>query len=339
MTGLAGAAAALIYGGNWIVAIVGFFAYLALLFLLESTGKHQWPNFFVQVLSGALAAGVAAGLHLVDPGIDASSVVIAIIIIMMAGMTSTGALQDAVAGYYMNGLGRIFEAILNTIGLIAGVRLGMVLADLAGITVPIDAQASMGQFPLPTMMLAAAFVSLGSGIVLQNPLRVVVPTTLLAMAVYAVFAWAAAGPYGQMWARAVAAAVAGFIIVIYTRILKAPASTFALGSFIVLLPGTLLYQGLWGSTLLSVESAQYFVSALVAALALASGLLVGEYLAVMLLGHLRVVRNKIFSPVFGVKAANHMMSGQRGATVSSQTGLLPVIEPPKKNVDAGKSHY
>ncbi|WP_262925538.1 threonine/serine exporter family protein [Kocuria atrinae] len=50
------------------------------------------------------------------PTRDPTSVVISIIIIMMAGMASTSAVQDTITGHYMHGLGRIYEGLVNTAG-------------------------------------------------------------------------------------------------------------------------------------------------------------------------------------------------------------------------------
>ena len=54
----------------------------------------------------------------------------------LAGLSSISAVQDAVTGWYVTAAGRILEALMLTVGLVAGVRVGLLLADVMGLTSP-----------------------------------------------------------------------------------------------------------------------------------------------------------------------------------------------------------
>lgn len=105
------------------------------------------------------------------PPADPSIVVIAVIIVMLAGMTTTGGVQDAITGWCLTGARRIVEAVTNTVGLMKALHLWI-------------------------MLIAAAFVALAFSVVAQNPVRTLAPTALLSSAVYAVDVAAARAGYG-----------------------------------------------------------------------------------------------------------------------------------------------
>lgn len=266
------------------------------------------------IAAGVLATAAAAAMRLLDPDVDPTSVVISIIIIMMAGMASTSAVQDTITGHYMHGLGRIYEGLVNTAGLVVGVRLGAGLFSALGVPLPVTNDVSMASIPLWLMLIAAAFVAVGNGIILQSPARVVFPTATLAMLVYAVYAALSTGQGADAWARGAAAFTAGIGTAILPRWVKAPSSAMSITSFLVLLPGTLLYQGIWGSSLSGGQALYYLSSAFIAALSLAAGLMVGQYVGVVVLNALKVVRNRIFTPVFSSLASNHPLTRRGGAT-------------------------
>jgi Putative threonine/serine exporter len=89
-----------------------------------------------------VAVLAAIAVDLVDPGIDPSRVVVSVIIVGLAGMTWTGAVQDALTGSYVTAAGRFFEASVNTAGLIVGIKLGMLIADRSGVDLAITANVS-----------------------------------------------------------------------------------------------------------------------------------------------------------------------------------------------------
>ena len=307
--GAAGASAALIFGGDWLVMLAAFVANVVLDYLFGVLGRHKWPTFFMQTVAGVIAVLVAVLVHLTDPTVNSSLVVVAVIIVMLAGMTTTGGVQDAITGWYVTALGRIFEAVMNTIGLIVGIAFGNLVAAHLGIHLAISASVSMGPLWLPVILLASAFAAIGFSFVAQNPPRIIVPTALLAAIGYAVYTAASAANLGAVWPNAVAAFVIGLIAVVYTQWLKAPAAAFAVCAILPLLPGVALYQGLLG-----LNGFSALVTALGIALALAGGLTFGEYIASVAWRQMRIVENHFFAPLFATPFATQRdKSRTRGA--------------------------
>jgi uncharacterized membrane protein YjjP (DUF1212 family) len=302
-TGFAGANAALVFGGGWLVMLAAFVANVVLDYLLGVLARHNWLSFFLQALAGCSAVLAAAIVHVINPTTDPSRVVVSVIIVMLAGMTSTGAVQDALTGWYLTALGRIFEAVMNTVGLLVGVAFGLLVADRLAIALSVTPNVSMSSLPLPVMMLASAFVAIGFSFVAQNPLRIIAPTALLAAIGYAVFDAASAAQLGIVWSSAAAAIVVGIFAIPCTQWFKAPAAAFAICAILPLLPGLSLYKGLAAIMYPPESGIGPLVTALSIALALAGGLTFGEYVGIALWHRLRLVEDRFLAPLFAQPSA------------------------------------
>jgi uncharacterized membrane protein YjjB (DUF3815 family) len=278
--------------------LAAFAANLMLDYLLGVVTRHNWLVFYTQALAGCAGVLVAAGVHVIDPTIDPSQVVVSVIIVMLAGMTSTGGVQDAITGWYLTALGRIFEAVMNTVGLLAGVAFGLLVADHIGVNLSVTANVSTGSLQLPVILLASAFVAIGFSFVAQNPPRIIVPTGILAVIGYAVFDAASTAHLGIEWSSAAAAFVVGFMAIPCTQWLKAPAAAFAVCALLPLLPGLRLYQGLSATAQSSGSAVGTLVTALSVALALAGGLTFGQYLGIVSWRMVHPVENRFFAPLF-----------------------------------------
>src|SRR5699024_10552595 len=75
----------------------------------------------------------------VSISVSPSIVVVSCIIVQLAGLSSISAVQDAVTGWYVTAAGRMLETLMLTVGLVAGVRGGLLLADMVGADVSVSA--------------------------------------------------------------------------------------------------------------------------------------------------------------------------------------------------------
>lgn len=279
LAGSAGAAAAIMFGGDGRAAVAAFLANVALAWLLPRLGGRGWPVFYLQMVAGLLGQLTAAALTVLDPGVDASVVVIAVLLIMFAGMTTTGAVKDAVTGWELTATGRLLEALVNTTGLVVGIQAGLLMSDRLGVHITLDADVARADLPLWGLVVAGAFVGGAFSLVAQSAPRVAFASAALAAANWLVFAFATeqAG-LGAAWASGLAATFAGVCGVLLARRLRACVDGFAVASVVPLMPGILLYQGLWQLGTDGPGAAQSLVGAGATALALAVGLTFGEYL-------------------------------------------------------------
>lgn len=296
-TGAAGSMASVLFGGGPIVAMAAFLVNLVVDWLFTVLFRRGWPSFFVQAVVGVLAVAVAAVLQALTPETSPAVVVVAVIIVALAGMTSTGAVQDAITGWYINAAGRIFEGITNTAGLVAGVQFGRLALHLLGLPLSISQNVGIGTFPLPVVLVAAALVALGFGIASQTPPLAFIPTALLASLSYATFS-VLIPVAGTIWGAAGAAFLAGLVAVAVTNRLRLPTTAVATCAILPMLPGLQLYQGLLELSGQQPQPEPSLVAAVGTALALAAGTSFGEYCGVIVWRALRVVAGLAFVPLF-----------------------------------------
>lgn len=278
------AAVALMIGGNALMAVFAG----VITALVDRVGrllnKRALPFFFQQVLGGALATGAALVLvasNLLPDQTRPTMVVAAAITVLLSGLSVVSTVQDAITGYNVTAAGRTIEVSLMTAGLIAGVvlalnvavGLGMPPQELADPLVP-----SALRLPLQTLAggAAAGCFALASY------------ATRRAVLVAAVAGGAGAGGYsalllagvGPIAGSAVAATVIGFSGGVISRRLRIPPLVVAVSGMVPLLPGLATYRGLFE---LAVERSFLGLSTLMVAasvaLALAAGVVLGEYLA------------------------------------------------------------
>ena len=299
--GFAGGSAGLIFGGNWLVVLTAFAANVLLDYLFGLLTRRQWPVFFIQLVAGFIGVLAALAAHTIDAHANPSIVVIAVIIVMLAGMTTTGAIQDAITGWYMTGIGRILEAVTNTVGLIAGVKLGLILSDRIGVKLAITASVSQRTLQLWVMLIAAALIAIGFSFAAQNPRRIIPPVALLSAAAYAVDVAGVRGNYGPIWSAAAASFLAGAVAVAYGHRWKVATTAAATCAILPMLPGVQLYQGLTQST----HQLTTLVTAAATALALGGGMIFGEYIGTVVRRLFRLADDPFYTPLFADPIALH----------------------------------
>ena len=102
--------------------------------------RQRLPAFYQQVAGAFVAMAVAIGLYAVHAPVKPSLVVAAGIIMLLAGIALTGAVQDALTGYYVTAAARSLEAMLLSGGIIAGHQPRHQLGIKLGLPVAVDAQ-------------------------------------------------------------------------------------------------------------------------------------------------------------------------------------------------------
>ncbi|WP_278259870.1 threonine/serine exporter family protein [Nocardioides convexus] len=101
--------------------------------------RRRLPGFYQQVAGGVVATVLAAlGTRLAEPWVhlNASLVVTANIVMLLAGIGFMGAIQDALSGFFVTGGARVLEAVLATAGILAGVSGGLSLCSRVGLEIP-----------------------------------------------------------------------------------------------------------------------------------------------------------------------------------------------------------
>jgi len=246
--------------------------------------RRALPFFFQQVVGGALATGGAlalVGSGLLPDEVRPTAAVAAAITVLLSGMTLVSTVQDAITGYNVTAAGRTIEVSMMTAGLIAGVVLALNVAvklglPSAGLAEPIAPSAL--RLPLQTVAggAAAACFALAS---YATPRAVLIAGVAGATGAGGYSALTLAG-FGQIGSSAVAATAIGFAGGLISRRLRIPPLVVAVSGMVPLLPGLATYRALYElaieRTLTGLPTLMFAASI---ALALAAGVVLGEYLA------------------------------------------------------------
>jgi uncharacterized membrane protein YjjP (DUF1212 family) len=302
--GVMAAGVAVQLGGDVVVALLAALAALLIDRLQVRIARRRLPAFYQQVAGGGAATLVAVGAAVLDEqlglDLDVSLVVTANIVMLLAGIGFMGALQDALTGFYITAGARITEAILSTAGIIAGVSGGLSLAYAVGVGLPTVEPGATGIQGLGLAAAGSAVAAAAFAFSSYSPKRALVPVALVA-AVAMVISQSIQQPgIGRAWSVAIAALFVGLVGYAVSSRLKVPPLIVVVSAVVPMLPGIAIYRGL---SLLGEGSRRDTSLGLVAligaasvALALAAGVILGEYLAQPLAREARRVESRLAGP-------------------------------------------
>ncbi len=294
---------ALMLGGGPIVVLVAMLAAICIDRLQLLMTRRRLPGFYQQVAGGVVAAVLAAlGTRLAEPWVhlNASLVVTANIVMLLAGIGFMGAIQDALSGFFVTGGARVLEAVLATAGIIAGVSGGLSLAARVGLEIPRLVMPRFDLVGVTTAALGGAIAAAAFAFASYAPLRTLAPVAVLGGGAIAVTESIAQAGFGRPWAVGVAAFGIGLFGYTVGRRFRVPPLVVVVSAVVPLLPGLSIYRGLF---LLGEEGGQQVAQGLLAmvtaasvAISLAAGVILGEYVAQPVVREARRVEARLAGP-------------------------------------------
>ena len=293
--GVMGAGVGLLVGGDWVVTLIAFVAAVGVDLLQRQMSRRRLPGFYQQVAGGLLATLIAVTTVAAGVDVDPSRVVTAGIILLLAGINFLGAIQDALTGFPLTAGARILEAILATSGVIAGVSGGITVGRMLGVDLGRLNPGFTSFSDLPVMALGAAITAGAFAFAAYAPLRSLVPIALIAGVAEVVFYTTFDRGLGVAWASAMASVLIGLVSYAVAAQVRVPPLVIVVSSIVPLLPGLSIYRGLYllsegGNGLLSM------INAAAIAIALASGVIFGEYIAQPLKREARRLEGRLSGP-------------------------------------------
>ncbi|GAA5109115.1 threonine/serine exporter family protein [Alloalcanivorax gelatiniphagus] len=293
------AAVGVFLGGGLVVAVVAAVAAVLIDRVQLVMARRRLPFFYLQVAGGTIATLLAAAVAASPVEVDPSVVVTANIILLLAGIGLMGAVQDALTGFYLTASARLIEAMMATAGIIAGVALGISVADGLGLElgqlVPGKASAS----DLPAILGGAAVSAAAFSVASYAPRRAVLPVGLITGVAALISQAVSVSGFGRAAAAGAAAFFIGLVAYAVAGRVRVPPLVVAVPAIVPFLPGLSIYRGL---TFLA--DGGFFVSqgifalmtAMSVAIALASGVILGEYVAQPLKREARRLENRLAGP-------------------------------------------
>ncbi|MGX7825598.1 threonine/serine ThrE exporter family protein [Actinokineospora sp. 24-640] len=245
--------------------------------------KRALPFFFQQLVGGALATGGALALLAggLLPGARATVLVGAAITVLLSGLSVVSTVQDAISGYNVTAAGRAMEVSLMTAGLIAGVVLALNISVALGMPyLPLADALPQTALRLPVQALAGAAAAgcfALASYATPRALLIAAAAGGLGAAVHGVLRL---GGIGLISASAGAAIAVGFAGGLVARRLRMPVLIVAVSGMVPLLPGLTTYRALYELAIAkSTAGIPTLMTAAAIALALAAGVVLGEFLA------------------------------------------------------------
>jgi uncharacterized membrane protein YjjP (DUF1212 family) len=294
--GVTGAGIGILLGGGLLVIAIAFVAAAGVDVLKRHMSRRRLPTFYQQVAGGLLATLLAVGAAATDLEIDPSLVVTASIIMLLAGIGFMGAIQDALSGFYITGGARITEALLATAGIIAGVSGGLTVGGMLGVELGRLQPGAAGWQALPIVTFGAALTAAAFAFASYAPLRSLLPIAAIAAFGEAVWYLLYVQDAGPAWSAATAAIMIGVVSYSVAGRVRVPPLVVVVPGIVPLLPGLSIYRAL---ALMS-EGDSYGIVAMVTAagiaIALASGVILGEYIAQPLRREVRRLEGRLAGP-------------------------------------------
>ena len=298
---LVGTGAAFLLGGGLLVVAAAFVATFFVDLLTGRLARTRISVFYQTLAGGAIGPIVAAVVHFLDPTANSSLVVVATIIMLLAGVTSFGAVQDVLSGFYVTGTARVLEALLITGGLVAGVAGTTMLLARFGLVLDITPYVAPTLEEIPLQLAASVVIIVGFALAVEVPPRAIWAVSVLGIVAYLVYASGLAADVGVAWAAGTAALVVGVLSAVASRVVRTPPLPLVVSALVPLVPGLILFRGLLELSAGSIDGLLSMLEAASVAVALAAGALLGQYLVQNTLGPARRIQRRFVGPLMGVQ--------------------------------------
>ncbi|QFS91671.1 hypothetical protein FIV07_12985 [Mycobacterium sp. THAF192] len=276
---------ALLFGGTWLTCVLAAVTAAAIDRAGRLLNKIRTPFFFQHVIGAMIATLVAVAAYFFF-GLGPTTLVATGIVMLLAGMTIVGAMQDAVTGYMLTAVTRLGEALFLTGGIVVGILAGLQVAEIIGVRIELHVDATrtfiIPNQPLPIALavFGAAFAGLCFTIASYAPLRSALTAGVVAgMAEMVLIGLGRAG-FGQVVGTGIAAVLVGVFATVISIRRQAPALVTATAGIMPMLPGLAVFRAVF---YLAVEEdfddgMQQLFSAAAVALALGAGVVLGEFI-------------------------------------------------------------
>ncbi len=293
--GVMGTGTAMLLGAGFVVSALAFIAAVAIDRAQRALSRHRLPGFYQQVAGGLLATMVAVAASALHLGVEPSHVVTTGIIMLLAGIGFMGATQDALAGFPITAGARILEAMLATVGVIAGVSGGLALGRTLGVHLGRVEPGATELSEASVMTLGAAIGAAAFAFASYAPLRALLPVALVAAFGTMVYLGVLSFDLGAGWGASCAAVAVGMVSYAVAGRIRVPPLVVVVPAVVPLLPGLAIYRGL--ALLADGQSGMlHLASAGATAVALASGVILGQYLAQPLKREARRLETRLAGP-------------------------------------------
>jgi uncharacterized membrane protein YjjP (DUF1212 family) len=296
-SGVLAAGAAMMLGGGPLVVAITLVTVVCIDIVGRQLARRRIPAFYQQVLGALIATAVALGLHAADAPVDPKLIVASGIILLLSGVALVGAVQDALTSHFVTASARMFEVLLLTGGIIAGISIALTIGRKLGVEISVTS-AGTSWSDLPTTILGAAVVAVAFAYGTYTPLRALIPIGITGLLGQLIYQTSVQWKIGPALSSGAAALVVGIVSYSLAGRVRVPPLVVVVAGIVPLLPGLTIYEGLL--RLLSEEYDPFglftLLSAVSIGVALAAGVILGEYVAQPLKREARRLETRLAGP-------------------------------------------
>ncbi|BDY32016.1 threonine/serine ThrE exporter family protein [Mycolicibacterium mageritense] len=276
---------AMLLGGNWLTCLLAAVTAGTIDRVGRLLNRIGTPFFFQHAVGAAIATLVAVAAYEYT-GQGLSALVATGIVVLLSGLTIVGAVQDALTGYMLTAVARIGEAVFLTAGIVVGIVGALQIAAMAGIRLELHVDTAgtfvtpSGPLPIFLAVAGAALAGLCLTVASYAPLRSVITAGIASGVAELMLIGLGTAGFGQWVATGIAAIVVGFLATLISIRRQSPALVTATAGIMPMLPGLAVF---WAVFAFAVdesfgEGLAQLLSAAATALALGSGVVMGELL-------------------------------------------------------------
>jgi len=294
-SGLVGAGVAMMLGGGWFVTVVALLAAVVIEWVRTRLYARRLPEFYIQVTGGLCASLMAVGAAATGLSAVPSLVIAANIVVLLAGLGLMGAIQDALTGYLLTAGARLLEVLLATAGIVAGVSGGIMVGKMLGInldTTPTWPDLSY----LPFVTIGAGVAAAGFAVSAHAPWSIVPAITVIGACAGAASSSMAERGLDRPWAAGIVAVAIGLVSYPVSRWFRVPGLVIVVSAIVPLLPGLTVYLALAQLADENLAGVLAGMRAISVALALAAGVILGEYVIQPLRRETRRLERRMSGP-------------------------------------------
>ncbi|KWX66424.1 threonine/serine exporter ThrE family protein [Mycobacterium sp. NAZ190054] len=276
---------AMLLGGTWVTWILAAVTSVLIDLVSRRLNRAGTPPFFQQAAGACIATLIAVAAYLLA-GQAVTALVATGIVMLLAGMTFVGSVQDALTGHMLTAVARLGDVLFLTLGIVVGILAGLQIAALAGIEIQLRVEATEFFTP-PTqpgqIAIAVAGAALAGAcltIASYAKLRSVLTAAIAAGLAEAMLIGLSRAGFGQVVATGAAAVGVGLLATLISIRRQAPALVTATAGITPMLPGMAVFRAVFYFAVdqdFSAGVAQALAAA-ATALAIGAGVVLGELL-------------------------------------------------------------
>ncbi|MDG5486097.1 threonine/serine exporter family protein [Mycolicibacterium gadium] len=276
---------AMLFGGTWLTCLLAAVTSAVIDRVGRLLHRVGTPLFFQQAAGAFIATLVAvAAYQYADQG--PTALVATGIVMLLAGLTLVGSVQDALTGYMLTAVARLGDVVFMTAGIVVGILAGLQVAALADVTITLQVDATeafiipRGPGPIALAVSGAALAGACLTVVSYARLRSVATAGVVAGLAELALIGLASGGVGQVVATGIAAAGVGLLATLSSIRRQAPALVTATAGITPMLPGLAVFRAVF-YFVVDKDYGQGIAQAAAAAataLAIGAGVVMGELL-------------------------------------------------------------